>query len=122
MHGKFILAIQGVYIFVTGLWPLIDLESFIKVTGPKTDLWLVKTVGAVLLSISIAFFVAMFRKENSAATPALGVGVALALSLVDFYYVHKKTISKIYLLDGFMQLLFISAWVITFSKSTLLEY
>jgi len=36
--------LQGLYWLVTGLWGLIDVHSFMKVTGPKTDIWLVKTV------------------------------------------------------------------------------
>ncbi len=36
---------QGLYYTVSGLWPLISLRTFTLVTGPKVDLWLVKTVG-----------------------------------------------------------------------------
>ena len=32
----------------TGLWPLFNIESFQQVTGPKTDLWLVRTVGVLV--------------------------------------------------------------------------
>ena len=42
--------IQGLYFLVSGVWPIIHIASFLKITGPKTDLWLVKTVG-VLLSV-----------------------------------------------------------------------
>jgi hypothetical protein len=36
---------------MTGLWPLVSIGTFQQVTGPKTDLWLVKTVG-VLIAVS----------------------------------------------------------------------
>ena len=36
---------QGVYFAATGVWPLIDMRSFERVTGPKADKWLVRTVG-----------------------------------------------------------------------------
>jgi hypothetical protein len=39
-----------VFYLVSGLWPLVHLQSFLTVTGPKTDLWLVKTLG-VLISV-----------------------------------------------------------------------
>ena len=40
--------IQGAYFLATGIWPLLHLASFMRVTGPKTDRWLVKTVGALV--------------------------------------------------------------------------
>jgi hypothetical protein len=43
--------VQGIYFFVTGVWPLISTNTFQMVTGPKTDLWLAKTVGIILATI-----------------------------------------------------------------------
>ena len=34
-----ILLIQGVYYALTGIWPVVHIGSFMKVTGPKRDLW-----------------------------------------------------------------------------------
>jgi hypothetical protein len=33
--------VQGAFYVATGVWALVDLDSFMAVTGPKTDLWLV---------------------------------------------------------------------------------
>jgi hypothetical protein len=41
---------QGVYFFVTDIWPIISIDTFQRVTGPKTELCLVKTVGIILTS------------------------------------------------------------------------
>ena len=30
--------VQGIFYFLTGIWPLLSMETFLKVTGPKTDL------------------------------------------------------------------------------------
>ena len=40
---------QGVYYVVSGAWPLVYIDSFQKVTGRNTDLWLVHTVGLLVL-------------------------------------------------------------------------
>lgn len=40
---------QGVYYVVSGAWPLVHIDSFQKVTGRNTDLWLVHTVGLLVL-------------------------------------------------------------------------
>lgn len=45
---------QGLFYLVTGVWPIVSINTFLKVTGPKTDLWLVKTVGAVIAVIGAA--------------------------------------------------------------------
>lgn len=31
-------AVQGTFYLATGIWPLVHIESFVAVTGPKTDL------------------------------------------------------------------------------------
>jgi hypothetical protein len=36
---------QGVFYLATGLWPLLNIRTFERVTGPKTDKWFVKTAG-----------------------------------------------------------------------------
>jgi len=33
----YLCLIQGVYYLLTGLWPLVSIETFQMVTGPKTD-------------------------------------------------------------------------------------
>ena len=53
MNGfRRLLLAEGVYFFLTGLWPVVHLPSFIAVTGPKRDLWLVRTVGLLIGSPS----------------------------------------------------------------------
>lgn len=54
---KGLLWIQGAYTSLTALWGLIDIDSFMAVTGPKNDIWLVKTVSVVLLAIGIGMIV-----------------------------------------------------------------
>ena len=35
---------QGAFYALTGIWSIVDIESFERVAGPKTDHWQVKTV------------------------------------------------------------------------------
>src|SRR5438874_8318552 len=39
---------QGAYYVVSGVWPLLNMDSFEMVTGPKMDRWLVRTVGLLI--------------------------------------------------------------------------
>jgi len=40
------------------LWPLLYFESFQKVTGRKTDVWLVKTIAGLVIAIGASLLVA----------------------------------------------------------------
>ncbi|MDX2152697.1 MAG: hypothetical protein SFV54_18290 [Bryobacteraceae bacterium] len=53
--------LQGTVYVLTGLWPLVHMPSFLAVTGPKTDLWLVNTVGWVVTVIGAVLLTSAFR-------------------------------------------------------------
>lgn len=61
---KPLLWIQGLYLLFTALWALIDIDSFMRLTGPKTDIWLVKTVSVLLLAIGLGFIAQVFVNTN----------------------------------------------------------
>jgi hypothetical protein len=103
---------QGLYFAATGLWSLTGIQSFQKVTGPKTDLWLVRTVGTLVLVIGAVLLLAAGRRVASAEVAALGLGSAVGLTAVDVVYVGKKRISRIYLLDAALEILFVVGWMV----------
>lgn len=101
---------QGAYFVITGVWPLLGMDSFITATGPKQDTWLVEMVGLLSVSIGITFIVTSLRKQKPPLV--LGYSVALSFLFMDLIYVIKDVIGPVYLLDGAIQLIFIS--VVTF--------
>ena len=105
--------IQGIYFFVSGIWPLISMSTFLKVTGPKTDLWLVKTVGLILAVIGAALIVAQVNAEINTSIVVLAIGSALSLAMIEFVYVAKRVISPIYLGDAVIELILIGWWVVS---------
>jgi hypothetical protein len=107
-----IALVQGIYFFVFGIWPIISMSTFLKVTGPKTDLWLVKTVGLLLAVIGAVLIVAQINAEINTAVIVLGIGSALSLAIVEFVYVAKRVISPIYLGDAVIELILIAWWVL----------
>jgi hypothetical protein len=52
---------QGIYFFVMGIWPLFSMRTFEAVTGPKTDRWLVKTMGVLIAVIGAVLVLAGIR-------------------------------------------------------------
>jgi len=112
---KWILIAQGVYFTVTGIWPIVSIRTFQMVTGPKRDLWLVKTVGALIAVAGCAMLVAGFRDSASPEILALAIFSAAALMLVDIIYVAKRIISFVYLVDGVVEFAIILAYMVILS-------
>ncbi len=105
--------VQGIYFLVTGVWPLLSMGTFLKVTGPKTDLWLVKTVGLLLAIIGATLIVAQVNAEINTPIAVLAIGSALSLAIIEFVYVAKRVISPIYLADAILELILIVWWLVS---------
>jgi energy-converting hydrogenase Eha subunit E len=101
--------IQGVYYVITGLWPLLHMGSFQKVTGPKVDTWLVKMVGLLAATIGIVLLVS----RAPTTLELLGILSAAAFAAIDFYYSLRRRIARTYMADGFIQILFIIGWLVS---------
>lgn len=101
-----VLAAQGVYYALTGIWALLHIGSFQWVTGPKVDTWLVKTVGALVLVSGTVMAASGFRRRSLPEIRALALGSAIAFTLIDTIYVAKRRISLVYLLDAALELAF----------------
>src|SRR3954447_4390394 len=91
---------QSAYFAITGVWPIVHLRSFLAVTGPKYDLWLVKTVGLLVGLIGVVLGLAARRRSFTPEVFALATGGAALLAGVDVYYHLRGTIPPVYLLDA----------------------
>ncbi len=58
---RHLLLVQGIYFLMTAIWPIVHLESFMIVTGYKTDQWLVQ---ARALLIPYSHHVAELPEKN----------------------------------------------------------
>jgi hypothetical protein len=113
---KSVAVVQGVYYTIFGLWSLLSISSFQALTGPKTDLWLVKTVGLLLLVSGLIFLAALMRHRIPLEIAALGIGTALVLASVDVVYVATNTISRIYLLDALAEIIILVGWILALDR------
>jgi len=118
--NRFLLVLlpQGLYYFATGVWPLVHMDSFLAVTGPKTDLWLVRTVGVLVGVIGLVLLLAGFRRRTGAETRLLALGSALGLMAIDLIYVTLGVISPVYLLDAAAEGVLIAGWALFMSRSS----
>jgi len=106
-----IAILQGLYYLPTGIWPLVSLRTFMAVTGPKVDGWLVKTVGALITVVGGVLMLAGLRGRVTPELRLLAVGSAAGLAAVDVVYVARRRISPIYLLDALGEGILIGAWI-----------
>jgi hypothetical protein len=81
------------------------------VTGPKTDLWLVKTVGVLLAFIGATLLFAGMTENVTAPIVVVGAGSAVGLAIVEVNYAFKRVISPIYLLDAVIEIILIRMWI-----------
>ena len=107
---RILLGVQIIYTFITAVWSLVDIESFMLVTGYKTDIWLVKTVGAILVSISLCMATHLFIRTDHVPVVILAIFSSIGFICIDFYYALNDIISNVYLADGFAQILFLLGW------------
>ncbi len=103
---------QGAYYMIFGIWSLLSISTFMDVTGPKTDIWLVKTVGALLIVCGLAIITAAVRRHMPIEIVIIGAGSAISLAGVDIVYVFAKTIPAIYMLDAAIETVFAVCWIL----------
>jgi hypothetical protein len=116
-----LLWVQGMYTLLTALWGLIDIISFMDVSGPKTDIWLVKTVSVLLVPISVFLLLCNFFRMPAIPVIVLGALTATGLASIDFYYTANHTIRWVYAVDGAIETIFLLVWLYILSKYKTLE-
>ena len=102
---------QGVYYLASGIWPVVSIRTFERVTGPKVDDWLVRTVGLLAAAIGAVLAWRSVRPGRG-PDPMLGLGTAAAFAAIDVNYSLRGRISKTYLLDAIAEAGLGVAWMV----------
>ncbi len=97
------LRVQGLYYVATGIWPVLHLRSFMLLTGPKQDTWLVKTFGVLVAAIGTTL-VAHQSAATDRSAARVAVASALALSACEIVFVARGRVRPIYLADAALEL------------------
>ncbi|MGB3953898.1 MAG: hypothetical protein WBL05_01220 [Brooklawnia sp.] len=104
-------AAQGLYLLVTGVWPLVHYRSFEWLTGPKKDEWLVQTVGGLLGTIGWTMLQSGESSDAERNVRTLGIGTAATLGTIDTIYALAGRLRPIYLADAVVEFAFVAAWL-----------
>lgn len=103
------LTVQGGYYVVTGVAPFVSRRAFEAVTGPKTEWWLVQTVGAIVTAVGAVLLSGARSGRITPELRGLAAGCAASLAAIDTVYVARKRIAPTYLLDAVAQLAVLAA-------------
>jgi hypothetical protein len=110
MSNAALARLHGTFNLASGLWPLLHMGSFETVFGPKADKWLVRTVSGLLVVNGLAQLRARTDTDVESAR-LIGLGTAGTLALIDLAYAPKGRISRMYLVDAAVELVWIASWL-----------
>lgn len=111
MKAYVVAIVQGLYWFTTGVWPFLHLGSFVWVTGPKQDYWLLYTVSVLITLVGAVLLVSGLRRKVTTEIKWLGIGGAAGLAGIDIYYALQDVIRQVYLLDAVAETIVIGLWL-----------
>jgi hypothetical protein len=110
MNERTLAQMQGTYFLGTGLWPLLHMRSFLAVTGPKTDLWLVQTVGLLVSCMGAQMLMAGRSDRVTPEVKRLAVASAISLAAIDTVHSLRGRIRPVYLLDAVAEVALAALW------------
>jgi hypothetical protein len=106
--------IHASYFVVTGLWPLLSRGTFERVTGPKEDFWLVRTIGGLAAATGVALGIGVIRGKREHESVVLAIGASLVFTIADVR--AARTESRVYLADAAVQAILAPAWLGQWTK------
>jgi hypothetical protein len=113
---KVVMCVQVFYMLLTSVWSLVNIDSFMFVTGQKTDIWLVKMMAVLLIVISGNMLFYFKTSTNELPVIMQGGFTAAGLTIIDFYYTGRGIINPFYGYDGLFQAAFLGLWIWIFVR------
>jgi hypothetical protein len=103
--------VHGVYLLLSGSWPLLSPRTFARARGSRSQALLTKSVGICLANIGAALAAAGARGKVAREMRMLAVGVGLGFAAMDFLDAGiRRRASPFYIVDGAVQLAFAALW------------
>lgn len=103
-------AFHAAYLVATGVWPIVHRRSFERVTGPKTDFWLVRAVGGLAMLCGVTLLNRAVRGGPTSDAKILAGGQAAVFLAADAY--ASARVSRIYLGDIVLQAALLPSWFV----------
>lgn len=108
---RYLIIGHGLYLLVGGLWPLLYMQGFEAVTGPKVEHFLVRSIALILLLTAANLFTQLDKPRVEQSATVMAAGVSLILGLVGIISAAGGWVWPIYFIDGGVHTLFALSWV-----------
>lgn len=86
---RYILFFQGIYYSLTGLWSIVNIESFSDFTQYQGDFFLKHTNGVLFLILGVLFFFFALKREMIKKISFFALLTALGVMAVEVSYIPK---------------------------------
>jgi hypothetical protein len=107
---------QGFYYLLLGVWPLVSLSTYQRLTGHGGDLPLAEVVGVLMLVIGGTLCLAAYRKQGSPEVLFLAFASAGGVVLLDIHFLSRG-LSAVYLVDAVIEVGLVLFWVYGWRQS-----
>ena len=104
-----VLLAQGAYYAATGVAPFASRHAFERVTGPKSEWWLVQTVGVIVTAVGGGLLSAAAADRVTPEIVGIAAGSAAGLGAIDVVYAAKGRIAPSYFADAAVQAVLLAA-------------
>ena len=111
MTRRQVAAAQAAVYVPTGIWPFASRRAFEAVTGPKTEWWLVQTVGLLVTAVGAGLAEAARRDAVTRELGLVAAGCAASLAAIDVAYVATGRLRWTYMLDAAAEVALVAGWV-----------
>lgn len=81
---------QGIYYLISGIWPLLHLKSFAKLSGKKPDPFQTRVTGLLFSAIGLALIVGSRKKRPEGEVVLLGAATATAAAAATLSHKRKN--------------------------------
>ena len=102
---------HALYFGIGGIWAVAGRRSFEAITGPKSDYWLVRTVGGLLAAVGGVIGLAGASQRITPEIRWLAVTTSGVLTAIDLVYTASGRVRRVYLLDAIANAILIGGWL-----------
>ena len=86
---KFLLIFQGLYYSLTGLWAIVSLDSFSRITNHYGDAFEMHSIAAIALVSGIFLIYGALKEQLRRPAGFLALGLVLAIIIPELIYLPK---------------------------------
>lgn len=96
---RLVLVFQGAYYALTGLWAIVSLESFSRVTGHSGGSFEMHSIAAMAVVVGAFLIRGALNDASRRAAGFLGLGLVLAVMIPEWVYLPKIDNPPLFWLD-----------------------